>query len=61
MSQLKTYSAEVPEGLELVPFTDIVVELLDLGFNKEERSFEGGGHAGAFEVRSDSGPADPVV
>ena len=35
-----------PKGLELKPFADVVAELLDLGFNKEERSFEGGGGEG---------------
>lgn len=35
------FGFEVPEGLELEPFVDVVSELLDFGLHKSERSGEG--------------------
>ena len=35
------FGFEVPEGLELKPFADVVAELLDFDFDEREWSFEG--------------------
>jgi len=35
------FGFEVPEGLELEPFADVVAELLDFGLDKGEWPFKG--------------------
>lgn len=35
------FGFEVPEGLELEPFVDVVFQVLDFGFDEGERSGEG--------------------